>query len=479
MFAPMIPPAFEAAPNVKAMINIGALQDVPTGHYMIGQHGESILNGGLGLFTGVVGGGNLFKSTFMNYQFLTAMARIRRSSGHTYDTEVNMQEWHYDQMFVRQDAFEGENPLETGRWVITDKTIYGGTDWYKLYKAMLEQKIKDKAKHKVKTPFMNRDRTAQLEILIPTFTIMDSFTEFETDDVEEMQNKNQLGDSGANMMHQRQGLAKLRFLMAAPRLNGQSYDYLLMTAHIGKEGMLVNAGPGGQVPVQKLTDLKNGDKIKGTTDKFLFMTHNCHQCLKASRMITDDKVVTYPRNKDDDLKMDTDLNLVQVRNLRSKSGKSGMTISLVISQTEGVLAGLTEFHYIKDMDRYGLEGNNTTYSLALYPEVKLMRTTVRGKIDTDPILRRALNITAEMCQMDAIWNDVDYPYDLRCTPKELYDDLKAKGYDWNVLLRTRGWWTVDNDDHPIPFLSTMDLLKMRVGKYHPYWMKEQPVKLAA
>ena len=59
-----------------------------------------------------------------------------------------------------------------------------------------------------------------------------------------------------------------------------------------------------------------------------------------------------------------------------------------------------------------------------------------------------------------------------CTPAELYEDLKKKGYDWNILLNTRGWWTIENDKHLIPFLSTRDLLNMRAGTYHPYWLED-------
>ena len=63
-----------------------------------------------------------------------------------------------------------------------------------------------------------------------------------------------------------------------------------------------------------------------------------------------------------------------------------------------------------------------------------------------------------------------YLDDLLCTPLELYEDLKKLGYDWDQLLNTRGWWTVNNDKHPVPFLSTYDLLMMRKEKYKPYWL---------
>jgi hypothetical protein len=48
--------------------------------------------------------------------------------------------------------------------------------------------------------------------------------------------------------------------------------------------------------------------------------------------------------------------------------------------------------------------------------------------------------------------------------------VKEKGYDWDEILgNTRGWWTLNNDEHPIPYLSTLDLMRMRLDKYKPYW----------
>lgn len=463
---------FEAAPAIKVMINIGALFDIPTGKFLEGRRGEMVLNGGLAPLTGIVGIGNNFKSTTMHYQFLTAMARMRKSTGSTYDTEVNVHEWHLKEMIDRQEEFQGEDVLDTGRWVITDKTVYTGTEWYKRQKDYLENKLKHFKNFLVDTPWWNREKTGPLQIAQPTFTELDSFTEFETDDVMEMQDKNDLGESGANTIHMRQGLAKARLLMEAPRLNCGSYNYLLMTAHLGKEGMMQNAGPGGQVPVTTLKHLKNGDKIMGTTKKFTYVTHNCWHCTDAKPLTNDGtKGPEYPRDSSDVMALDTDLNTVVLRNLRSKSGISGMAMTIIVSQTEGVLPALSEFHHIKTMKRYGIGGSPSahSYALDLYPEVNISRTTVRGKIDSDAKLRRALNITSEMCQMSYLWHDMEEG--LLCTPKELYDDLKALGYDWDMLLQTRGWWA-PNDDHPLPFLSTMDLLRMRKKLYHPYWLED-------
>lgn len=465
-------PAFTPAPVVKVMINIGALLDITTGTYMTGRHGESILNGGLSMLTGITGIGNSFKSTFMHYQSFTACARMKGSSGSTYDTEVNKHEWHLNEMIARIKEFKGENIIDSGRWVITDKTVYSGNQWYEIFKNYCEDKIKNSAKMQVETPFWARDKTGPLTITMPTFTEVDSFTEFETDDVIKMQDANELGDSGANTIHMRQGLAKMRLLMEAPRLNGGSYNYFLTTAHIGKESTMQSAGGGREIPIVTLKHLKNGDKIMGVTKKFTFIMHNCWHAYNTKPEINDGtKGPEYPRNAEDNLRLDTDLTSVQFRNLRSKSGVSGTTINLIVSQTEGVLASLTEFHHIREYDYYGLEGNKQNYCLAILPEVKLSRTTVRGKIDSDLKLQRALNITSEMCQMSYLWHHLDK--DIMCTPKQLYDDLKAQGYDWDMILsKTRSWWTINNEDHELKFLSTMDLMNMRAKRYFPYWMNE-------
>lgn len=475
-------PHFEPAAPVKVMPNIGALMDIPTGTFIQGKYGEWILNGGMAFVTGIAGIGNNFKSTIMDYMSLTAMVRIWYATPtylNTYDTEVNIHETHKRNFFQRYMAIFKEDILNTGAWTITDKTKYSGNKWYEIHKEHMVTMRNTPDKDRFDTPFLNRDGKTLFRIPTPTFAQVDSFTRFETDDVAKIQDENELGDSGGNTMHMRQGLAKSRFLLELPGLTGASYNYMMLTAHIGKE-IAMASGPMAPPPPKKLQHLKHGDKLKGTTDQFTFLTGNCWQAFNAAPMINQlTKGPEYPITGKENHQGDTDLNCVKLRQLRGKSGPSGMNIDLIVSQTEGVLASLTEFHYLKENGRFGLDGSDRNYSITLCPGISLSRTTVRSKIDEHPKLRRALNIQAEMLQMQQLWADQG---DLPCAPHVLYNELKAKGYDWDILLETRGWWTLDNDKQDIPFLSTMDLLKMRIGEYHPYWYpvkKEdlKPVKL--
>lgn len=485
----LLKPNFALAPVVKLLINIGALMDIPTGFYLKGQYGESILNGGLGLITGVVGIGNNFKSTIMNFMMLSAKDKIIQSqhvrttvgntdiitftgesSANTYDTEVNIHEDRLKLLTKRFKAFMDRDIIFDQLWTITDNTVYFANEWYEILKKFLKDKFENGKKIERNTPFLSRDKITLMKMITPTFGAVDSFTRFQTEDVAAMQDANELGEAGGNTIHMRQGLAKMRFLIELPTITGKSYHYTLLTAHVGKEGPAMQSGPMPAPPVKKLQHLKNGDKLKGVTDQFTFLLSNCWHAFNAAPFLTKDKCPEFPRNSSDNVPGDMDLNIVSLRQLRGKSGPSGGVIEIIVSQTEGVLPELTEFHYIRTNKYYGLSGGDRNYSLDIYPDCKLSRTAIRGKIDTDPKLCRALNITAEMCQMKNLWHHLDS--DTLCTPKELYDDLKAQGYDWDVLLNTRGWWTLDNDMHPIPFLSTMDLLRMRRKEYFPYWMNE-------
>ena len=102
------------------------------------------------------------------------------------------------------------------------------------------------------------------------------------------------------------------------------------------------------------------------------------------------------------------------------------------------------------------------------------RNQVRENIDEHPKFRGALEITSELCQYFNLNPDVSP--DLFCTPEQLYKDIIAMGYDWNILLETRGYWTFDHYTNPVPPLSTLDLINMRAGIYRPWWYDEYVVR---
>lgn len=463
------------AVNVKIMINIGACLDIPTGFYIKGAYGENVLLAGLGWNTGLVGTGNKYKSTLEHFMMLSAMDRIfstGETSASTYDTETNIHENRLQNFTLKFPSFADKEIINDGTWVITDKTVYLGDEWFEDLKKFLRFKMENSKKFIRKTPFLMRDKVSPLCVMVPTFSEIDSLSEFETSDVNKIIEENPLGDAGGNTIHMRQGLAKTRLLMELPSLAGNAMHFFLVTGQYGS-GIQMAAGPYAPPPEKKMQYMKPGEKIKGVPDKFFFLMSNCWHAVSATALINQStKAAEYPKDSSENqMNGDQDLNIVTIKQLRSKSGPSGISLDIIVSQIEGVLPTLTEFHFIKSENRFGLEGSNLNYSLTLYPGVNLSRTTVRGKIDSDEKLRRAINITSELCQMQQYYR---HNPDVLCTPKELYEGVKNNGYDWDFILdHTRGWWTFDNDKHPTKFfLSTMDLCLMRLGKYHPYWLED-------
>ena len=459
----------------KLLYNIGALMDVPTGSVVTGSKGESIINGGLGAISGIVGAGNNYKSTILHYMMLSAankMLTTHDTAMLTYDTEVNIS---LDRLEGLAAGFKSlPEDIITGpdaKWSTTDKSLEPANVWAMNLNTYVSNKIKSKNLIVEYNAFKDPYTKGPLKAPLTTFVEIDSLTEFEPESTTEMLTKD-LDSSDTNTFAMRQGLFKTKFLSQLPRLSSTSNTNFLLTAHIGEKIDMATGPAKYNQPTKKLQFLKGGDAIKGVTSKFFFLLNNAWFAHTASVLKNQGtKKPEYPLRGDDEV--DTDLNTVKLTMLRSKSGPSGYTIELVVSQSEGVLPTLTEFHNIKNNNRFGLEGSNISYSLELLPDVKLSRTTVRRKIDNDDKLRRAINITSELLQVTMY-----YPWvttqELNCTPKELYNDLKELGYDWDVLLSTRGYWLIDNyTDKDLPFLSIIDLLKMRKGLYKPYWYKEK------
>lgn len=462
-------PAFTPIDAYKVLYNVGCLMDLPTGFYVKGMRGENIVNGGLGSLVAIVGKPNVFKSTIAHYMTLSAASKIAASGYspyiNTYDTEMNI---HPDRMryFAKQfPEFGSTDLIDEGIWNITDSTKHLGNEWFKVLKDFLRgEKIKNAKKYTMTTPFLGRDGKP-IETMFPTFGEVDSLSKFVTADVEEMQNKNQIGDSGGNTIFMRAGLAKARLIMELPVLCNGAAHYTVATAHVGQENTM--GVPQHQQPTKKLQHMRQGEKIKGAPDDFFFLTNSLWQAVSSTLCIVKEtKADLYPRTRAQADEVTTDLNVVTLKLLRNKSGPSGYSVPIIVSQTEGVLPTLTEFHFIKENDRFGLDGNNTSYRLTLYPKTTLMRTTVRECIDADPLLRRAIKITADLLQIKELYKELP----LKVPPlQELYDKLE-KQYGWDKLLNTRDYWTFDQYENKVPFLSTLDILEMYYDRYTPYFL---------
>lgn len=467
----------KSSPTIRPYLNIGCLMDIPTGVYHTGKHGESILNGGLSYVTGIGGRGNTYKSTIAHHMLLKVLDRYTNATGSLYDTEPpSISSARLKALTMDMDNLPFTDLEEEGRVMITDSTMMLGNEWFSLLRDFCKHKTsKEEVKKFTGTlPFIDKAGN-NIKALIPSIVENDSLSMMPIEVVENIYEKNEIGASGANVEALRSSMAKSQMLMQLPTLTGSSGLYMIMTAHAGDDLALDPYAP----PQKKLAFLKNKIKFKQVPEKFTFLTNNLWLCLNASVFQNKTtKAPEFPRGPEDNMKGDTDLQLISIMNLRAKNGPSGLPFELIASQSEGLKVGLSEFYYIKTNDGFGIGGHDRNYFLELVPDVSMQRTTVRGIIDNNAKIRRALEITSEMCQIKNLWHDLDAKY--QCTPATLYTELIEKGYDWDVLLNTRGWWMYEESvtKDTLPFLSTMDLLKMRVGEYHPWWYDDVVKKLS-
>ena len=463
---------FTPAPEFRPLYNIGAGFDIPTGHYVKGKHGENILNGGLAPITGIGGRGNTYKTTVLRFFELRVLQRYAETSLLTNDTEASTSENRLQSLCRNMPELYGsalvydevQNP--TGRVMITDITVTSGTKFFDDFKKTAKARQDNRKALMRTTPFISK-RGELFKAMVPMLIDVDSLSRMSIDSVDDMLDKNGIGASSNNTEALAVNKGKHQMLIQLPEITGNASMYTLFTAHVDDDIVMDQYAP----KVKKIGFLKNGLKFKYVPNQFFFLMNNLWYCHSAERFVNQTtKAAEFPRDASDTDPANCDLMRIVAQVLRSKNGPSGMPFEIVVSQSEGIQPELTELMYLRQYDKFGIGGHDRSYYLELCPDISLSRTTIRTKIAESKKLSRAFEITCEMCQIFNMWSHI--PEELYCTPKELFEQLKAKGYDWDVLLNTRGYWVFEEHaDGLPPFLSTWDLLEMRVDKYKPYWMK--------
>lgn len=455
----------EKSKPIRPLLNVGAGFDIPTGSYRFGKHGESILNGGLAPFTAIVGKGNTFKTAITMYFMGRVLERYNNANALHYDSECTFGTDRILSLMSHLDPGVAQGWLDQERIYLTDDSIAKGNQWFKqTVQGYAGMKQKDR-KSMGTLPFVDSQGNL-IPYLYPTVNAADSMSEMKFDDLEKNYAKMEIGQGEMQTEAMRVSNAKRMLIEKTQGYANAGGLYVLMTAHLGKE-----LNMDGKPQEKKTTFMKQGDKISKVPSQILSLPNNAWEISTGTPLIVrETKEWMYPKpgRNDIDTNGNPDLITLVAKNLRGKNGPSGVPWEFVMSQSEGLLPSLTEFNHIKNCNRYGLGGNDRNYYVELLPDLKLMRTTVRGKIDETPELRRALEITMEMCQMRFLWHTRDPKYNM--TPEELRVGLEQKGYKWDQLLNTRGFWTYEEDNHPLPFLSTMDLLRMYHDEYRPYWL---------
>ncbi len=479
-------------PRLRPSFNVGAGLDIPTGAYHTGINGESVLNGGLSHILSIAGFGNSFKSVIVNYFHMSTCERIKAYQLSVYDSESSLT---YDRVSGLAQRFNRLKDIDFGSpdiapndvkiSVTSNAEMYGDVYFDKM-KKLAAYKVKNKNNKAIQltTPFL--DKTGKhMKMMVPTGSSLDSLSElkFSTTEAKTI-DKNLIGESGNNMYYGRMGLNKKLLISQLPKLCVDASMYFTMVSHVTDEfGEVDPRAP----KKNRLPHQKKGSDYKGVSNEFKIINYAIWEIMGTTSLdngydsASGKKTgVLYPSCEGDRHEGCTDLVKATLRLTRNKNGATGTTVDIILSQREGVLPHLSQFHYIRGEkgNTWGITGDLSRCTFALCPEITLTRTTVRNLIDKHANLRRGLEIASEMLQIKQLW--LPLPDGLMCTPEELYKDIIALGYKWDDILNTRGYWVpLEQESEELPFLSTLDVLRLRKGLYIPTWLKRDDNRAAA
>jgi hypothetical protein len=455
------------------MPNTGTVLDCSAGQWVLGHKGQWIMNGGFALFWSIGAMPNMGKSTLAAAVSGAVLRAFSKSSMHVHDAETTMVIERIEALVRRgmgaRTAYNNvpENLLEAGRMFFTRSVDYNATELFSLVKKFCKDRLKNEKK--VKLEIIHPDTGKPYEYLTPTISFWDSFSAMKSQTAEEMLEENDIGHKDNNMLAMRANSGKSQIVDQISDLCAKHAFYLVATSQVGQAYEL-----DPKKPSQKLLKMHKGEvKLKRVPENFSFSTGNCYIITGYSPLINGsgkDTEPYYPYEPGDEAQA-SDLIKITISNMRGKYGISGVPFPFLMSQNEGMLIDLSNYYWLKeDCGGFGVfahDKGNRFFAPALMPDIKLQRTDLRLKMRENPKIGRAWLILVEMYWEFTYNNKLDQS--LVCDPTALYGEIKNMGYDWNLLLDTRFWFMTVEDGEKIPYLSTMDLLRIRAGRYHPYW----------
>ena len=460
-------------PPPRLNANIGAGFDIPTGSFIKDINGNDVLIGGYTPFHGMMGDPNTDKTMVMLYKLGSAANSIAYSYHSEilgYDAEGTLRIERVNKLLER---FEYLDRDEDGDVIMDFHSIaeMAPEEWYDKHYAKYIQAKKNSKNINVDIEFLSdpNDKSKLLSIKLPTFSFLDTITYFNPSTSVDLilgELKKSAGSNDANT--KTIGINEAKFktdiisTMTSSTLRTNTYG--IVVAHVGDNINLDNS-PYGPKPRQQIGSLSSNEKIKGVPANFTRLTMALWQTTnKLSLYNPNTKLAEYPLGGDLDTQRN-ELAVITIKQHRSKDNSSKEMIELITSQKDGVQPHLSQFRAIKK-ESFGIEGNDRSYWLTLYPEAKISRTTVRETINNDPMLRRAIELTADFLQMETYFPEYS-ALGYYCTVEELYKDIDALGYDWNkILTQTRNWWTPKQFSMPLKYLHILNLLKLRKGHYN-------------
>lgn len=425
-------------------LNTGTSFDLATGMFEPGMD-STILNGGLSRITGIVGRPQKYKSAEAISLAVRALVRYKDSELFVHDSEFSIPN---KQRIINL----SDMPVDEDRIELWDNSLHDTSTLLQLIRNTAKTKVENKKDFTVESPFLQRKTGKPIPMFIPTIFIIDSISKLGLNKEDDLYDKHLLGDSKLNMVYMQDGNAKTQFMRQLPMLAAKAGIYIIITAHLGNKFEL---DPFSKSP-KDLQYMKGADSVKNAGSQFLFLCSTLLEARNASNLVDSNKKCMYPES----FSNDAELNVVDTITCRCKNNASGSVVSPIVSQYQGILSGVSDFHYLKKNNMYGLSGNVRTQTCDLYPNESLTRQNVRKKIRENYELSRAIEILGQLCYIQNNWSAFGLEESgLFVKPKEFVDKILANKDVTSEILNSRGYWTYDKDD-PRKYMSLMDITNL-------------------
>lgn len=460
---------------VFPMPNTGTIADISSGRFVPGHKGQRILIGGIAFFQGIGGLPNMFKTTFTTGLLGIPMIAFPKSQVHAHCTEGTMDVSRIEVLIMNQMrlytslGYEVPESLTTvGRMFFTSQIDYNATEFIDLLKKFAKARSEQPGKNQIEYEILDETTGKPLKFHNPLWSFWDSLSYMQAEAAETMLDDGDVGTSELNMLAMRANMGKSHIIEQMNTFPQKSGIFVSASAHVGQSYQMDPRRPN----VRTLRYMADNIKLKRVPENFSFVTGNCYIITRLQPLLTNG-APEFPYNPGE-VEKDTDLVEITVINMRGKFGPSNVPLTFVVSQRDGLVPYLSNYLYLKNAGRYGFIGNDRNYVFALTPDIKVQRTNLRQKFRENYPMQVGVYHMMNMHWMMNRWDEKKLPLHYHCTPEQLYEEIKNMGYDWELLLNTRFFFSeVNNGKDHVPYLSTEDLLRMRVGEYHPYWY---PVK---
>ena len=440
--------------------NTGSMFDLPSGRYVQGIDGNWYLNGGLSPHVNaVVGPNGAFKSTSA-CSFVMRSASIYNESDVLVLDSENSLDKDKDRAYHMAEELYKPDLEERTRWIKgIDYTIgkskdkkLDTRDIYDVIKQICDLKETHRKDLIRPTPFLDPKTGKALMMWVPTYFFVDSLTELTTAIEEDTLNGANTNFSDTNTVAMADGNKKTLFIHAMRKMCQKYGIVFVVTGHYDKVVQMDMYNPTPKETTFALRDYKT----KGCGAKLKFLS-SIYARTQATLLQDSNKEPMYACGSGPA----KDVLEIGITLERCKTANAGEVTPFVATQSEGLLTAVTNYHYLRIHDYFGLTGNKQKQQAFLLPEVTISRNTIREIASSDARLRRALEIAAQYCYIRNNWNTKDYPVRFDIEPQTLFDKLNSDK-NKNVIsdiLNTRGYWTFEGESD-IPYMDLFRVLEL-------------------